>query len=614
MSNTPYNGVPSVPNKFELSQRNRGNGTPEHRSARTREQGSLDLGPMSDLRESSADLPKPRVAHYGASSFARGLWFPMLQAHGERVLVVNRSERNALVRDPNGQWTYALIERGPEARPEPEFISNISNYLITTDRGQNEIQQRAATNAAIDALADPNLELISVTITESAYCADGLGRLDRRDPVVTDCLRSDVPLTAIGLLTRVLHQRFIAENEVPPAERVPLAMLPLDNMDDNGNTLYRLIDEYAHAWSATGAPIADGFREWLSAEVAFPDASADRIVEDLENPSHDQWVRETFGSLGPNRFVITEPVGMYPLVISGHRGNPVLERLGAADRDAGVPGAELVPAVKPFRIAKRSIVNASHLALGLLGELSGYQFVDEAMENRVIVDFITDLQQEFVSYLGTISSRDPKLTEANLARFTEETRRRFANPDLRDELARVRRSSYTKMGNLILPAANILAKTGHEFPKLKTVIGLWIQALRANAHPERHVAPESRKPRRPFELRNESDPVVRLLGHDPAWFDSPSAIVAELAPGVAGPSRSVPTELLLEADPTTQGFLQLSERVPEGLEALIRTGLTEALNLHDRAEFERISIERGDRPRQTAHALVLERQHQRNQP
>jgi mannitol-1-phosphate/altronate dehydrogenase len=406
-------------------------------------------------RDADSGVRQFNVAQYGASKFARALIIPLLAEHGIPVTVINRSGNDALRVEQD--FEYDVIERGTTGDPVKTRITNVENYLVWGEKNFTEARQAAGISAVIDALGNRDLDLITVTVTERAYFLDSKKCLDLNRQEVIDCVNGDLPTTPVGQIMRALEQRFQAELADPSRiESDPLVVLALDNMDGNGRILKEAVIAYAGETEAA----SHDFLNWLDTRVLFPNAAADRIVQESGNADRP--------------YVVTEPLGMYPLVIEGHGDVAVLNSLSGGH-------VKLVGDVTPYRDAKRLLVNATHLALGLLGGLAGYRTVSGAMTNRIMYAHVRSFQEQVIPLLAEhLNNIDDAPTVEELKAYASEALTRFQNPNLLDKLVRIRRNSFTKMGDLILPELIRLIDKDLESNSVSLVVGSWIRALHAS--------------------------------------------------------------------------------------------------------------------------------------
>ncbi len=139
---------------------------------------------------------------------------------------------------------YTLVLQGE--RPALRVVGSIRELLCAP-------QEREAVLAR---LADRDVRLVTLTITEKGYClsADGV---DLAHPdIVHDLASPETPASAIGWLVAGLRARRDRGFE-------PFTVLSCDNLADNGARLRRAVVQFARR---VDPPVA----EWIQTQVAFP--------------------------------------------------------------------------------------------------------------------------------------------------------------------------------------------------------------------------------------------------------------------------------------------------------------------------------------------------------
>ncbi|OYU41770.1 MAG: mannitol dehydrogenase, partial [Burkholderiales bacterium PBB4] len=116
----------------------------------------------------------------------------------------------------------------------------------------------------IAAIANPAISIVSSTGTEKGYSqSPSTSELDTADPGIQhDLAHPDAPQTTLGVLAAGIRQR--------PAN-APLTLLCCDNMAGNGDSLRKLLVQYA---SLLDAKLA----RRIEADIAVPNSMVDRIV------------------------------------------------------------------------------------------------------------------------------------------------------------------------------------------------------------------------------------------------------------------------------------------------------------------------------------------------
>jgi fructuronate reductase len=273
--------------------------------------------------------------------------------------------------------------------------------------------------ALLDALCAPTTAIVSLTVTEKAYCRDpATGTLDDAHPdIVHDLAQPNAPRSALGFLTASISRRRAAG--VPP-----FTVLCCDNLPANGHTLHRLLTRFAQLRSPDLGSFVDN-------EVACPDTMVDRIVpatttEDRARVSAALGLRDAWP-------VIAEPFTQWVIEDRFPAGRPAWE-------DAG---AQLVADVAPFEAMKLRLLNASHSALAYLGYLAGAETVADAMRDPGLAEFAGRLIDDAIPTLALPPGTD-------VAGYKHALLARFRNPALRHRTWQIAMDGSQKLPQRVL--------------------------------------------------------------------------------------------------------------------------------------------------------------------
>ncbi|MDQ2634608.1 MAG: mannitol dehydrogenase family protein [Pseudomonadota bacterium] len=199
---------------------------------------------------------------------------------------------------------------------------------------------------AVAALADPGIDIITMTVTEKGYChVPASGALDWDRPEISEDLRRAAGRQSLpGFLAEMLGQRMAAD--------APVTLISCDNIPGNGKLLKNVVSSFAEASDRTLAA-------WISDNVRFPSTMVDRIVP-ATRPEDVARVKEITG-LDDQGVVVGEPFRQWVLEDAFNRPRPRWD----------VAGAEFVGDVEPYEFIKMRVLNACQTALSYLGALSG---------------------------------------------------------------------------------------------------------------------------------------------------------------------------------------------------------------------------------------------------
>ncbi|MCU1601786.1 MAG: mannitol dehydrogenase-like protein [Frankiales bacterium] len=182
--------------------------------------------------------------------------------------------------------------------------------------------------------------------------------------------------------------------------------------------------------------------------VAFPNGMVDRITpvtsdEDREL-TEDPWP------------VVCEPWTQWVLEDHFTDGRPPFQ-------DVGV---QLVEDVEPYELMKLRLLNGSHQAMAYLGHLAGYTYAHEVCQDPEYVAFLQAFMAEVTPTLRPVPGIDLDAYKAALVE-------RFANPAIRDTLARLCADSSNRIPNWLTPAIREQLDAGGDIDALARVVASW---------------------------------------------------------------------------------------------------------------------------------------------
>lgn len=331
------------------------------------------------------------------------------------------------------QGLYAcLVREGAESRAS--VIGAIQHVLVAPENPA----------ALVEAMADKNVHVVTLTITEKGYHLDpATGALRMDDPAIAaDLATPHAPATAPGLLVAALAAR--KARGLPP-----FTALSCDNLPDNGGRLKQAVLDFARAQD-------ESLADWIERFGAFPASMVDRIVpattpDDLAQFAADFGVQD-FG------LVKTEPFSQW-----------VIEDHFAGERPQWeLAGAQFTQDVAPWEMAKLRLLNGAHSALAYLGNLAGYQTVDQAMANPAFERFVDQLQDEAESTL----TPPPDL---NLAAYRADLNRRFKNAALMHKTYQIAMDGSQKLPQRLLATLATRISRGQDFACLALAVAGWMR-------------------------------------------------------------------------------------------------------------------------------------------
>jgi mannitol 2-dehydrogenase len=328
---------------------------------------------------------------------------------------------------------YTLVVKHPDGRREPRVIGSIVELMFAPDDPQ----------AVVDRLADPRTRIVSLTITEGGYLVNQVtGEFDADDPSIrADLEEGALPRTVFGYVVAGLAARRAEGAE-------PFTVMSCDNLPGNGDVARTMMTAFARLKDPSLA-------EWMDEHVFFPNGMVDRITP-VTAPEDVAHLSEGFG-VDDAWPVVCEPFTQWVLEDHFSDGRPPFEQAGV----------QLVEDVVPYELMKLRLLNASHQALCYLGYLAGYRYAHEVCQDPLFVDFLLG----YMEHEG--SPTLPEVPGVDLDAYRRELITRFANPEVRDTLARLCAESSDRIPKWLVPVINRNLETGGEIDRSALVVASW---------------------------------------------------------------------------------------------------------------------------------------------
>ena len=379
------------------------------------------------------------IVHLGLGAFHRGhqaVFADDALARGEMGLGVVAAARRAPATPaprapPHGLNTLALRDG---AKVEARVIGSLLRILVAPEDPE----------ALVAALADPDVKLVTLTVTEKGYGIDrATGGLDRADAGIAADLRPGaVPSTVLGFLAAGLDQRRLAGAP-------PLTLVSCDNLPKNGEMLHRVLREFASAKS-------EALARYVEREVACPSSMVDRIV-----PATTEADREVIGAL-------TGLHDAWPVLAEPAFDWIIEDRFAGERPPFEASGVRFVGDVEPYEHMKLRLLNGAHTAIAAIGRLAGFETVPETVRHPAVQAFLARFWAEVEPTL----SIDPAIARA----YREALLPRFSNPALPHRTAQIATDASLKVPQrLVAPLRERLAR-GESVEALTCALAAWVRS------------------------------------------------------------------------------------------------------------------------------------------
>lgn len=382
----------------------------------------------------------PGIVHLGTGAFHR--------AH-QAVYIDQR-----LGEEPDWAIIGASLRRGDmrEALAPQDFL-----YTLAVRQGEKTeariigaivdiLHDPPANRSVIEAIAAPATRIVTLTVTEKAYCRNPpTGDLDLDHPdVKADLGREDGAASVPGLLAAALAQR---RRRGLPA----ITLLSCDNLPDNGGTLARVVTQFAEERDPSLA-------RWVADEIAFPSSMVDRIVPATTDADRAAIAALTgYDDAWP---VVTEPFSQWVVEDSFAAGRPALELAGVIMTDD----------VGPFEAMKLRLLNGSHSALAYLGVEAGYETAADAVADPVLAVFLEAMMCDEI--IPTLDVPD-----VDLNAYVRALLDRFANTALKHRTMQIAMDGSQKIPQRLLGTIRDRIAEGRPYQRLTLAVAAWIRHL-----------------------------------------------------------------------------------------------------------------------------------------
>lgn len=357
------------------------------------------------------------------------------------------------------QWGIAAFAgRSPGIAAELQRQSNLYT-LVTVGADRNEYQvvsSLAATHGGTDVaallgyLADPQVSVVTLTVTEAGYQRDQHGDL----AVHNSDVAHDIEVLSAGNLNVVrtvpgkLVAGLIARRD---AGAGPVSLVSCDNLPDNGDMLEEVLRDLADRADAD-------LNDYLNGNVGFITTMVDRITPRPSEATREAVLDET--GVDDRAALATEPFSEW--VLQGDFAGPRPAWQSA--------GAVFVDDVVPHETRKLWLLNGAHSLMAYGAPLRGHRTVAEAIADPIVKGWVEEWWD--------VAQRQLDLDAAEVTGYREQLLERFGNPRMRDQLGRIAADGSQKIPVRIVPALVADRKAGNSPLGAERAVALWTLHLR----------------------------------------------------------------------------------------------------------------------------------------
>lgn len=382
------------------------------------------------------------IVHFGVGGFHRAhqaMYLDELMNRGQALdfgicgvgVMPGDRRMQAVLKAQDG--LYTLVLKHADGRREARVIGSLIDYLYAPDDPE----------AVIERMACDSTRIVSLTVTEGGYNFHQVtGEFDFDNPDIRHDLDTQaVPKTFFGLIVEALHRRRERGLE-------PFTLMSCDNIQANG-------DVARDAFVAFARRRDEALGAWIEAQVPFPNSMVDRITPVTTDEDRAE-VRERF-SIEDGWPVVCEPFTQWVLEDRFSLGRPPYEEVGV----------QVVEDVMPYELMKLRLLNASHQALTYFGYLDGYRYAHEVCQDPLYVDFLLG----YMTYEGAPTL--PEVPGVDIEAYRHTLIERFANPEIRDTLARLCAESSDRIPKWLLPVVRDQLERDGPIERSAAVVASW---------------------------------------------------------------------------------------------------------------------------------------------
>ena len=325
-----------------------------------------------------------------------------------------------------------LIELDPAAHNTVEISGSMIDFL--------PVQEDNA--ALIETMSQPNIRIVSLTVTESGYYYDPeTGKLDINHPDIQhDAAHPDTPRTAFGAMISALKLRRDAGHAAFTAQSC-------DNIQGNGDILREVLCGLA---TLSDPDLA----AWIGTNSAFPNAMVDCIVP----------------ATGDKERAIAKKIGIdddAPVTHENYHQWVIEDKFCAGRPEWEDVGVTITPSVHDYEAMKLRILNGGHQILANAGEMLGIETISGSMAHPVIADYFAKVQEEEIApYVAPVPNMTPK-------NYIKLITTRLLNPVIYDTTRRVCFDGSSRHPGFVLPILRDALEQGGSVQGLALAEALW---------------------------------------------------------------------------------------------------------------------------------------------
>ncbi|MDP8170683.1 fructuronate reductase [Pasteurella skyensis] len=390
----------------------------------------------------NSNTKKARILHLGFGAFHR--------AHQ----LVYTNETNQNTNDPWYFYEVNLRTGIPVIKQLKE--QDFKFHVLEKSSTQSELKEIdiiadafhpeiSTINTIIEKIAEPQIAIVSLTVTEKGYCIDPVTvKLDLNNTAILQDLQNPTkPTTAIGYIVQGLALRKARGLN-------GFSVMSCDNLMENGHIAKNAVLGFAEQLDPELA-------QWIDKNVSFPCTMVDRIVPAVTSETLSE-IETKLGYSDPCA-IGCEAFRQWVIEDNFIAGRPQWE----------LAGAELVSDVKPFEQMKLRMLNGSHSFLAYLGYLAGYEHISDCMQDQnyqqAALKLMLDEQATTLNMLASI----------DLTKYAKSLIERYKNQNIKHRTWQIAMDGSQKLPPRMLESIQYHLENGTHFNLLALGVAGWLR-------------------------------------------------------------------------------------------------------------------------------------------
>lgn len=290
-------------------------------------------------------------------------------------------------------------------------------------------------------MAEPNIRIVSLTVTEGGYYQNADGGFDEsHTDILQDSYTPHTPKTAFGAMVEALRRR--REDGTGP-----FTCQSCDNLQGNGEILRQTVVGLARL----SDPDLAG---WIDTNCTFPNSMVDCIVP----------------ATGPAELALVRDLGIAdnaPVTHENFRQWVIEDRFCAGRPDWNQVGATFTDDVHAYEAMKIRILNGGHQVIANPGEILSVQTIAGCMQHPLIHALFRKVEtEEIAPHVHPV----PGMTASAYIDLIEQ---RFSNPEIHDTTRRVAFDGSSRHTGFNLPVVRDALNSDAPVDGLALVEALW---------------------------------------------------------------------------------------------------------------------------------------------